>query len=653
MIDQALHNLASEAGVAVNWRDVAGVEKVVSDDSLRALLGAIGLAAETQEQIRNSRETLSRETNGAAPTLITADLGRPIMCSSMSGQYSIRFESGRVEEGLFAHDSMLLGISEPGYHWLETNGHKTLLAVAPLSAFTLADVANGEKMWGLAVQLYALRRAQDGGIGDFGALASFVRAAASHGADAVAISPVHAQFSAATDRFGPYAPSNRAALNIMHIAEQTAFSDVGNLVDWPEAGAAKILALRKSFENFHDDEALNHFVSTSGSDLEYHAVFEALHHTLNNRLGLGPDWRFWPKGFQQPDSAEVVRFKAEHAAEIRFHLYLQYRADREMAAAQLAARASGMKIGLIADLAVGTDQGGSQGWSRQSEILGGVEVGAPPDAINRAGQSWGITAFSPRGLRNSGFSAFIEMLRHALKHAGGVRIDHVMGLARLWLIPHGRPSAEGAYLHMPMQDLMRLVRLESQRHRAIILGEDLGTLPAGFQTALDEAGIAGLRVLWFEKSGRHFVPPSSWSKTAVAMTSTHDLPTIAGWWRGQDIMWREKLGMAGDAMEDRETERGELWEAFEQAGVETGTIPGPDETGVVADAACAFLGKAASTLALLPIEDALAETEQPNLPGTTDEHPNWRRRLVDESDVLLNRPDVAARLARLNQIRKT
>jgi 4-alpha-glucanotransferase len=227
-----------------------------------------------------------------------------------------------------------------------------------------------------------------------------------------------------------------------------------------------------------------------------------------------------------------------------------------------------------------------------------------------------------------------------------------MGLARLWVIPHGCQSSEGAYLRMPVLDLIRLVTLESQRHKAVILGEDLGTLPEGFQATLDNAGISGLRVMWFEKTGTTFNPPSSWSKTAVAMTSTHDLPTVAGWWRGQDIAWRTKLGMAGDDMAVREQERTALWHAFHDAGVTDQDIPAPEDGAAAADAACAFLGATASMLALLPIEDALASPEQPNFPGTIDEHPNWRRRLPLNVDQVLDRPDVAARLAALKNARK-
>jgi 4-alpha-glucanotransferase len=202
-----------------------------------------------------------------------------------------------------------------------------------------------------------------------------------------------------------------------------------------------------------------------------------------------------------------------------------------------------------------------------------------------------------------------------------------------------------------VEDLLRLVVLESQRHKAVILGEDLGTLPEGFQDRLDSAGISGLRVMWFERTGSHFNPPSTWTKSAVAMTTTHDLPTVAGWWQGNDIAWRSKLGMSGDSKEIRAADRAELWLAFRNSGAATGAMPGPEEGGAAADAGCAHLGLAASTLALLPVEDALALPEQPNLPGTVDEHPNWRRRLAAPSDELLNHPDVSARLAGLNKAR--
>ena len=293
-----------------------------------------------------------------------------------------------------------------------------------------------------------------------------------------------------------------------------------------------------------------------------------------------------------------------------------------------------MGIGLISDLAVGTDSGGSQCWSSQQETLLGLSIGAPPDLMQRSGQNWGLTAFSPVGLRQNGFSTYRGMLRTALAHAGGMRIDHAMGLNRLWVIPEGGTGADGAYLNFPETDLIRLIALESHRHRAIVLAEDLGTVPDGFQARLNEAGIDGMRVLWFERDvAGQFTAPSNWDARASAMTSTHDLPTIAGWWAGRDIDWQERLGRSADAVAeraDREKDRTALWQAMSASGAALGETPSADEGGLVADAACFHIGSSACELVMLPIEDALALVEQPNLPGTVDEHPNWRRRLPEQ-----------------------
>ena len=644
MSDTALHDLAHAAGIEINWRNIDGNASTVSNDSLRAVLAAIGFPGASLSQIR-------------AYPLITADLNRPVSIAGVPGRFRITLESGFIIEGMAKQGPngtlTLPAFNEIGYHRLELNDVMTTIAVAPPRAYTLDDVAQSRKLWGLTLQLYALRQQGDGGIGDFAALANFAGSAAAHGADALAISPVHAQFSADPTRFSPYAPSSRSALNVLYIAEPGTTTDVEALVDWPVAGAAKLQALRLSFENFRDYEALTAFRREAGAGLERHAWFEAIQAVLTLGHPAAKDWRQWPEAYRTPENPAVMRFLEQNVHEVSFHAYLQYRADEGLQAAQLAARDAGMRVGLIADMAVGMDHTGSQSWSWQKEVLCGLDIGAPPDVINREGQNWSITTFSPRGLRKSGFSAFIEMIRHALRHTGGVRIDHVMGLERLWVIPHGGSSHQGAYLRLPVDDLLRLVMLESHRHKAVILGEDLGTLPDGFQNRIDKAGISGLRVMWFERTDSHFNPPSTWTKTAVAMTTTHDLPTVSGWWQGNDIEWRGKLGMGGDSVAKRETDRAELWEAFQNSGITQAPIPAPDEGSKAADAACAYLGLAACTLVLLPVEDALAKPEQPNLPGTFDQYPNWRWRLPAPADELLNRPDVAARLTALAKARAT
>jgi 4-alpha-glucanotransferase len=240
-----------------------------------------------------------------------------------------------------------------------------------------------------------------------------------------------------------------------------------------------------------------------------------------------------------------------------------------------------------------------------------------------------------------------------MRHTGGIRVDHAMGLTRLWLIPQGGSPSDGAYLAYPLTDLLRLLALESHRHQAVVIGEDLGTVPVGFRESLETAGVHGMRVLWFERNGHAFAPPETWDTTAVAMTSTHDLPTVAGWWHGSDITTRamcDRLG-AGvreeDVSAERADDRAALWDSFVDAGVVEGQAPTPEDTAPVVDVAVAFVARTGSPLCLLPIEDVLGQEEQPNLPGTVDQHPNWRHRLNGEAGSLLDPPHVAARIERL------
>jgi len=294
------------------------------------------------------------------------------------------------------------------------------------------------------------------------------------------------------------------------------------------------------------------------------------------------------------------------------------------------------------------DRAGSHAWARQSDLLMGLSIGAPPDAFNPHGQDWGLTGFSPSALVATGFDPFLATLRAALAHAGGVRIDHIMGLMRLWLIPRGQPAGEGAYLAYPLEDLLNLLALESHRHRAVVIGEDLGTVPPGFRSRLRRAGIAGMDVLWFERTRLHFRKPSRWRADAVAMTTTHDLPTVAGWWSGEDIRTRRALGLGAPGEEQaRQQDRTRLWRAFTGAGV-AGSLSAPeqpptDQPAPAVDAALGYVAKAPSPLMLAPLEDLLGLAEQPNLPGTIDEHPNWRRRLEPPARELFEAPAVRAR----------
>jgi 4-alpha-glucanotransferase len=647
-----LQELAEAGGLALRWRDIHGQWHEVGPDTLRTVLGALGLPAGSDAEIDDSLASLRHPAR--LPPVLTADAGLPLRVPG--DEYHLVLENGQEISGRVVDGHMPVP-NVPGYHRLSVAGQDVTLAAAPTKCWTVADAAPGMRPWGVAVQLYALRRAGDGGIGDFGGLAAFVRAAAARGASAVAISPVHAQFSATPDRFSPYSPSSRTLLNVLHAAvdvpgEAAAELEARPLIDWPTATRLRLRHMSTLFDAapatplWSEFEA---FRASSGPALEGHARFEALHAHFASPTGELWHWRHWPNGLSDASSAAVDDFAREHANEVSRHAFFQFLADRSLGHAQAAARDAGMPIGLIADLAVGVDSGGSQCWSRPDETLLGLSIGAPPDLLSPLGQSWGLVAFSPRGLLLNGFSAYINMLRAAMRHAGGVRIDHAMGLARLWVLPDGADALDGVYLHFPLHDMLRLIRLESWRHQAIMLGEDLGTVPDGFQDAIASGGMLGMRVLWFERAqDLGFTAPSGWDREAVAMTSTHDLATIAGWWTGRDIAWRERVGVVPDGTQDRRDrarDRAMLWASMRASGAAQGEAPAETEPAAAIDAAIRHVGGAACDFAIVPVEDALGLVDQPNLPGTMDDqHPNWSRRLPGQAGELLDDPVVQGRL---------
>jgi 4-alpha-glucanotransferase len=709
----AIEALAAKAGFEVEWRNAHKQIQRVPEETLKVLLERLGLPCGNPAQLKQSAATLDAELSGRKlPPLMTAEVDRGIslpMAAVKSGaRYRIELESGAVIDGRFTspkgETALLSPISEPGYHTLVINEQRTTLAVAPARCYTVDDAWRALQpdtqatppMWGVAAQVYGLRRVGDGGVGDYSALATLASESAQRGSHAIAISPMHAMFSAEPNKFSPYSPSSRLFLNIAHIdpaavlgeeaaqaaiktagvADEFAELEVLQLIDWPRVVTAKLAVLRALFAQFnaqvsaHENDMLHkdftRFVKRGGRALEDHARFEALQAAQLIEANEG-HWRNWAGELRDPRSAAVAEFAAAHKDEVDFFLFAQWLAAKGLSHAQHVARDSGMAIGLIADLAVGCDSAGSHAWSYRDEMLQGVSVGAPPDLFNQAGQSWGLTTFSPRAMRTQGFSAFIDMLRAAFTLAGGIRIDHILGLRRLWLVPDGESAKNGAYLRYPLDDLLRLIALESWRHKAIVIGEDLGTVPPGFRERLQEHGLLGIRVLWFERAekGPGFKAPADWDHDVAATTTTHDLPTVAGWWIGEDIVWRSKIGQTAaradgqDPVEIAQTERGEdrklLWSAFQEAGVAAPDVPvaadiSPQTAPV--DEALAFVASTPAPLALYPLEDLLALAEMPNLPGSIDEHPNWRRRLALPVSELFDDDSFVDRLLAVDQARQ-
>ena len=679
MSEANLEILASRAGLAVDWIDANGRPQRVTPDALRAVLKGLGHPADTDAEIDASLRELEQARHAKQlPPLMTVDSGQGLELAHYfepDTQCRVCLENGETLELRLDGDAVLPGVIALGYHQVHIKDQTFTLAVAPTHCHSVAEAVDSSpaRAWGLSAQLYSLRRLGDGGFGDTLALEHLVRAAAERGADALAISPMHAMFSADTGRYSPYSPSSRLFLNSLYASPacilgerevRNAIDALGltdelhtleqhSLIDWPAAAAAKQRLLRALYEDFRHGHHPQHadflsFRQAGGEALENHCRFEAIQ-TARAAAGEDLDWRHWPEEWRNPQSPALAQFADANRDEIGYFAFTQWLIARCLERAQQAAKGSGMGVGLIADLAVGADGGGSQAWTRQDELLADLTVGAPPDILNRAGQGWGISAFSPEGLKRNGFRAFIEMLRANFAHAGGLRIDHVMGLQRLWVIPMGASPREGAYLYYPVDDLLRLLALESHRHQAIVLGEDLGTVPDGLREKLSSRSILGMRVLLFEQGhDGQFKPILDWPDNALATTSTHDLPTLNGWWHSRDIDWNIQLGLI-DAptveqwSEHRLRERQALRQALSQ-DPQNFVDEIRNETDHMIDASVRYLGHTRAPLVLLPLEDALAVEEQANLPGTTDTHPNWRRRLAGEASSLLDNAGAARRL---------
>lgn len=686
-----LTSLAEAAGVATRWKDARGDPHCVCADTLRAILHAMHLPADTPAQARDSLSGLGQPV-AAPPALAVVTAGTRLRIPGVRRRrYRIQYENGTHAEGQTTCDGDYLSVPVPdcpGYHRLELDGYSCLLAVAPPRCPMPRQLLQQDppRAWGITAQIYSLRHAHPtrhptaAGYGDFGALGELASHAAQLGADALAISPVHAMFSAEPAVCSPYSPSSRLFLNVLYADPAAVFSaddirmamaavdadgraaslEQAALIDWQAAGTLRLALLRQLYDRFDhaapaSREAYARFRQAGGDALQNHAVFEVLHahHTT--------DWRKWPDAFRDPRSSRTREFGAAHEHEVGFHIFAQWLARASLERAQANARDAGMRLGLIADLAVGTDPRGSHAWSQQTDIIEGLSIGAPPDIHNPIGQQWGLAAFSPNALRERGYRPFIEMLRAVLASTGGMRIDHILGLARLWVVPPDAPPAAGAYLRYPLDDLLRLIALEAWRHQSLVVGENLGTVPDGFNDQLAQHGILGTSVLWFQtepsltgSSSRGypaFMPPHTWPTDAIAMPNTHDLPTLRGWWEGRDLYWREQLYREPDSAHAKslcQTRRTALWSSLRKAGLVHAGDP-PHDPPIAA--VLGFVAATTAPLMLVSLEDLAAITEQPNLPGTVAQHPNWRQRLPFVQHGLLNDPALRARIEAIKAAR--
>jgi len=503
----------------------------------------------------------------------------------------------------------------------------------------------GARVWGFMVQLYGVRSQRNWGVGDFGDLRELIELAAARGAAVLGVNPLHAT------QGSPYSPSSRLALNFLYL-------DVEALPEFAQSGQARRLvrsaAFQRRLKKLRDAELVDYAGVTKAKlevlEILYRgeksrpsafAIFEAL------REKFGGGWESWPAKYRNPRSKAVAAFAKKFSRRVGFFDWLQKSARAQLDAVQRRAHELGMPIGLYVDLALGADRGGAEVWCDQASYSLGATAGAPPDEFNPRGQDWGLPPYSPRALRASGYRAFVGLLRANMPEGGALRMDHVMALSRLYWIPSGGAPERGGYVGYPFEDLLAVLARESRARRCLVVGEDLGTVPDELRTALNNAGVLSYRPLFFEKTADgEIAPPAAFPREALVCVSTHDLPTWRGFWAAHDLKLRQKLGMSVEPQREMAERKRDI-ERLKKQGLDAS-----------ARSAHAFIARTPSKIALVQPEDVFELLEQANLPGTVDEHPNWRRKLplalekwsndsrVAGLDSLMQERSVARRLPR-------
>ena len=674
--DALLDTLAQAAGVSSDWWDISGRRHEVPAQTKRAVLAALGFDTRSAGAVRDGARRLADEFDRRAlPYALAARSGAPVV---------LRLPGARPPRLFATRDGETTPIAplacEPT-RWRardggEVEGLRVTLPPQPDGETELIrDDAEArcallvagpcwlprqKRLGGLAAQLYALRRDGDQGVGDLTTLAELMEGAARAGLDAVGINPLHALFPHDPQRASPYSPSDRRRLDPLYVDLARLGAEFGldlrldppepdREVNYPLVRAARRAGFARAFatlrERLFSDDALGvafrAFVEQGGEALARFALHQAL--TRDH----GDDWRQWQAPLRDADPAAMAQARLRLRAEIERILFEQWAADSQLADAARRGRDAGLSLGLYRDLAVGAAPDGAEAWANRSRLLAGLSIGAPPDPLGPLGQVWGLPPPDPHAGEREAGRAFAALIADNMRHAGALRIDHALGLARLFVVPEGASGAEGCYLAQPQSVYFARLALESARAGCLVVGEDLGTAPNGFHETLESAAVLSYRVAWFERDGARFRPPTAYPHLAAACVTTHDLPTLAGWWDGADIAERLALGLLDEAQAatERDARAGEkraFVEALRAAGALEGAldVAGPYDPRL-AVAAHAFIAATPALLALGQADDCVGETVAVNLPGTDRERPNWRRRLSSDLAAILASPALA------------
>ena len=716
-----LERLCGLCGIATGYHDVFGHWREVPETSLVALLaeldvdaGSAARAAAAEQALRAAaaQQTLApviRVAPDQAPWTVRARIASPVAGQRLT--WRLALEDGARHEGELdaateplAERDIDIPVALPaGYHRLELfdparrRGFlgEALLVVAPARCFLPTSVDEGPGLWGPAVQLYALRSERNWGIGDFGDLGRLVEQWSALGAGCIGLNPLHALFPHNPAHASPYSPSSRLRLNVLYVDVEAIadFADcaearrrvqspdfqarlaalrAADMVDYRGVAGAKFEVLELLYRHFREHHerrgsararAFRTFQSQQGESLRRHALCEALQEHFHRADANVWGWPVWPEPYRDPASAEVARFCAENLERVEYFEYLQWQAELQLGQAAARCRSLGMGVGLYLDLAVSVDRAGSDTWAQRACFALGASVGAPADDFNLKGQNWGLPPLRPDRLRASRYALFIQALRESMRHAGAIRIDHVMALMRLFWIPQGASALAGAYVHYALDELMAILVLESHRNQCIVIGEDLGTVADEVRAALTAAGVFSYRLFYFERAhDGEFKRPADYPREALVAASTHDLPTLAGWWVEHDLRLRESLRLfPSEPLREaqhagRAADRPRLLRALEREQLLPSGCPReaaaiPALTPGLALAVHAHLARTPARLVMIQLEDVLGLAEQANLPGTTTEHPNWLRKMPVSLEQMAHHAGIEAYARLLREVR--
>jgi 4-alpha-glucanotransferase len=718
-----IHELAGLCGILPEYWDIFGKLHTSTVDAKRAMLKAMKLRVESDDDI--AREIESRKNRAwmsfVEPALVMSVRAQPLQIPLYIPVYSgdkdnlriscvIENENGEsIEIRLEGPDIEICEertIGNAGYIKIvlsdvreRNTGYYTAVIECTLNGNLFPDGASvlrkktkviitpdtcylpsgleGGKTWGLSVNLYSLRSARSWGIGDFKDLETIAGLVAGKNGDFIGINPLHAIPNTHPYGISPYSPISRLYRNFIYLSiediPEVKDSDEirkfingrsvrkkvkelqkSDLVDYDQAGRLKEKILRRAFDLFYErhynkgterDNDFKKYFSGEGESLETFATFFVLRNFFLKKNKYS--WQEWPEAYHDPFGPAVKRFKKQHQRDVLYCMYLQWLIDEQLMKVSRHCKESGMKIGLYYDLAIGAIAGGSDVWNYQ-DIIGDADVGAPPDDFNPNGQNWGFPPMIPDNLKEHGYKLFIETIRKNMKYGGALRIDHALGLFRLFWIPARMSPVDGAYLLQPVEDLLRIIALESERNKTIVIAEDLGTIDDTFREMLRSFQMLSYRLFYFEKNypDPSFKLPGHYPPTALCAITTHDLPTVHGYWSGRDIEVKKQLGIYGDLeawkndVTARERDKRLILAVLKEQGLVPADFPEdpgsiPHMTHELCMAIYRYLAKSPCKLLLVSLDDIIGTLDQQNMPGTVDSHPNWVQKTPESLDDML------------------